>query len=310
MCFLPKSGVSPHKDEDETSRFSYRPAIEGRYVSIVDVLSPNWRYKLRKYASRKFKKIEDCRRRLLRYELPPVSIRTKSLDDVRTTFIRINSGGMRVTAADQAFAKASRFNLRELARNARLNLPDFEKVPFDPIILGFMFANGRLEVGQEAVEAMIDRWDKDMRRGKRNIKDFNNTWGRYVDSLGRAVDFPRESFCVLNDQFLPSENILATLPVFFQHNGAQPGVTQRRELRKWFWATALGQRYSGRGCRKNVLADLRFFQRLAENGRARFSLDEPADKSDLLRAQYTQKSALTKALAKMIISCPSAINTV
>jgi hypothetical protein len=134
-----------------------------------------------------------------------------------------------------------------------------------------------------------------MRRGKRKIKDFNKTWGRYVDSLGRAVDFLRENFCVLNDQFLPSENMLATLPVFFQQNRAQPSATQRTELRKWFWATALGQRYSGHGYRDNMLGDLRFFQRLAENGRARFGMDEPADKSDLLRAQYTQKSALTNA---------------
>ena len=276
MCFA----VWPYKDDDEQSSFSYRPPMEGRYVSIVDILSPNWRYKLRKCAAWKIKKIEDCRNRLLKYELPLVSIRTNSLDDVRTTFIRINSGGMRVTAADQAFARAARFDLRQLARNARQQLTDFERMSFDPIILGFLFANGGREVGQEAVQAMIGRWDKDMRRGKRNIKDFNRTWRRYEDSLVRAVDFLRGNFSVLNDQFLPSENMLATLPVFFLHNGAQPSATQRRELTKWFWATALGQRYSGRGYRSNMIWDLSFFQRLAKNGRARFSLDEPAEKSE------------------------------
>jgi hypothetical protein len=291
LCFA----VWPYDDDDKGTTFSYRPSIEGRYVSIVDILSGNWRHKLRKYAHWKLRKIEECRRRILNYELPLVSVHTNNLEDVRTTFIRINSGGMRVTSADQAFARASRFNLRQLARVARLELHDFDMMSFDPIILGFMFANGGREVGQKAIQTMIGRWDKEMRSGKLKIKDFNKKWKRYANALSKSVDFLRENFCVYNDEFLPSENMLATLPIFFLHNGAQPSSAQRKELRKWFWATALGQRYSGRGYRNNIISDLRFFQRLAKHRRGRFILDERVDKADLARAQYTRSAALTNA---------------
>jgi len=191
VCFA----VWPYEDDDTETTFSYRPSAEGRYVSIVDILSGNWRHKLRKYADWKLRKIEECRERILNYELPLVS--------VRTTFIRINSGGMRVTSADQAFARASRFNLRQLARVARLELREFGMMSFDPIILGFMFANGSREVGQKAIQTMIGRWDKDIRRGKLKIKDFNKKWKRYSNALSKSVDFLRENFCVFNDEFLP-----------------------------------------------------------------------------------------------------------
>ncbi len=291
ICF----GVRPYDDDDTQSAFSYRPPVEGRYVSIVDILSSNWRQKLRKYADWKLKKIEECRQRILNYELPLVSVRTANLEDVRTTFIRINSGGMRVTSADQAFALASRFNLRQLARVERQELQDFEMMSFDPIILGFMFASGGNQVGQKAIQTRIGRWEKDVRCGKLKIKEFNKMWKYYANALSKSVDFLRENFCVYNDEFLPSENMLATLPIFFLHNGAQPTTAQRNELRKWFWATALGQRYSGRGYRKNLISDIQFFQRLAKHGRARFTLEVRVDKSDLDRAQYTRSAALTNA---------------
>ena len=81
--------------------------------------------------------------------------------------------------------------------------------------------------------------------------------------MQRTVDFLRRDFRMYNLSFLPSENMLATLSFFFHENGANPNTSQKVELRKWFWATAVCQRYSGRGYRRNMIGDLDFFRRLA-----------------------------------------------
>src|SRR5690606_645945 len=89
-------------------------------------------------------------------------------------------------------------------------------------------------------------------------------------------------------------NMLASLSVFFFHHPAAPNALQRREICKWFWATGVGLRYSGRGYRQNLIADVGFFERLARN-RGRFKFDERVDRLDVSRAEYTQRSSLTNA---------------
>ena len=107
--------VHPFDDDHTAPAFSYRPPIEGRYVSLPDVLGRNWRRRFRKLSQHRQKGIKNCREKILRYPVPIVSLHTNDIRKVRTAFIRINSGGMRVTAADEAFAIASRFRLRHLS---------------------------------------------------------------------------------------------------------------------------------------------------------------------------------------------------
>jgi hypothetical protein len=93
----------------------------------------------------------------------------------------------------------------------------------------------------------------------------------------------------------PSENMLATLAVFFYHHKSQPNSKRRAEIRKWFWATGVCQRYSGRGYRQNLLKDVQFFEKLARTDRVQFKFENLADPSDVQRTEYTQPAALAKA---------------
>jgi hypothetical protein len=94
--------------------------------------------------------------------------------------------------------------------------------------------------------------------------------------------------------------MVATLAVFFYHHPGQPKLRQRREIAKWFWATGVLQRYSGRGFRENVQFDIGFFRRLAENGTARFVIGELADRDDIRRADYSRRSGLTSAFSCLL----------
>ncbi len=276
--------------------FQYRRPEEGRHVPVVDILAPNWRRRLRNLPKSKLGRVEECRSRLLGYEIPLVFGRTNDVEEVQKSFIRINSLGMQVSAADRAFARAAEMNLRKRVRDARVRLGQgFVALPDMTILLAISLALGERDVGERAVQAAIHKLEKRVQNDKREKKRFSKKWGYMESALGKAVDYLRENFSVINRGFLPSDNTLATLTLFFYWNGAQPNGRQKAELRKWFWATAVGQRYAGRGYRENILNDVEFFERLARRGNARFQFQDKVFKSDVRKADYSRRSGLTDA---------------
>jgi hypothetical protein len=95
--------------------------------------------------------------------------------------------------------------------------------------------------------------------------------------------------------------MLATLSVFFFHHPAAPNSRQRREIRKWFWATGIGKRYSGRGHRQNQIADVKFFKRLATS-KAKFAFPDRIDPLEIARTEYTQQSAISNVFMCLLAS--------
>lgn len=286
-------------DGDESSQwFSYRKPIEGQYVSATDILADNWRSRLRHLSKVRTKKVEICRERLLGYRVPVIVLETTDLAEIREAFIRINSQGMRIGAADRAFARASTIDLRNKANDLKVHLPeDFRDISYETILLGFSFVTpgrGEPDVGERALEAAINWWETQIAVDNNVQKQFLSLWASFRAAFQKAIDH-LTTFAVLDKDFLPSVNMLATLTVFFHCHPAPPNTHQRAEIRKWFWATGVGQRYSGRGYRQNIVADVGFFKKLATNRTARFQFLNLVDKTDVLKTEYSQPAALAKA---------------
>jgi hypothetical protein len=90
--------------------------------------------------------------------------------------------------------------------------------------------------------------------------------------------------------------MLATLAVFFYYQRGQPSKFQAMEIRKWFWTTGVAQRYSGQGYHRNIVADAKLFESLAQGGRRRFSFVDYLDPVlDIQSAEYASRSARTRA---------------
>src|SRR5262249_55405773 len=119
------------------------------------------------------------------------------------------------------------------------------------------------DVGERAFEAVAKKWDQRITKDPSTLKQFTKLWDRQSKAIFRAVDYLKQNFYVLDDGLLPSENMVSTLTVFFYYHPALATPLQQTEIKKWFWATAIGQRYSGRGFRDNILRDAKFFRRLA-----------------------------------------------
>lgn len=300
LCFV----LEPSDDGDCPPRFAYRKPVPRRFIPIQDILSDSWHRRNKGATKSLFKKISECRRRILNYKLPIITMQSTDLEEVREVFLRINSQGMKISAADRAFARASKVDLRHLAHELRAGVrPEFHDIDFNAILQGFSFITPEreLDVGQRSLEASISWWEKKIENDGQDSM-FYDRWRAFRTAFQKAVDYVYEHFHVLHSGFLPSVNMLATLSVFFYDHPAAPNAHQAREIRKWFWSTGVGKRYSGRGHRQNQLSDVRFFQRLASTGRASFTFIDRVDPLEIARTEYTQQSAIANAYLCLLAS--------
>jgi hypothetical protein len=274
-----------------------RPDVDW-HVRVTDILAADWRRRLRHLRSDKRREAEKFRERFLRYELFLIFTPTRDLEAVRETFIRINAQGTPVSAADRAFARASRIDLRGFSNEVRHGLRcGFDGIEPDVVLSSFALIRGETEISERAI-ARVVRHAEENDDGERWFK-------RHVRAMKLAIEhavaYLTDDLKVFTFALLPSQNMVSLLALFFFHQGrGRPNAVQRRELRKWFWATAVGQRYSGRGFRTNIASDAKFFTRLGRSKTGRFTIAEPLSPHDLRIADYSRRSSLTDAFYLML----------
>jgi len=90
---------------EEGSRIRYRKPIEGQYESMRNVLHPQWRSRLSHLGTRQRRRVEECRDKVLGYPIHMMFVDGK-LNQIRESFLRINTQGMKITTADAIFTRA------------------------------------------------------------------------------------------------------------------------------------------------------------------------------------------------------------
>jgi hypothetical protein len=290
------------KPEDQP-RFQYRKPIEGEWIPLSVVLASNWRTRLRELSFAELKRVESCRASIQNYQVPLVKVTSENLEATRELFIRINSLGTPLGAADRAFARASRFDLRDSAETARHNLPVmFQGLRYEMFLQTRALLDGITDVGERAFETVAKSWDRQIEKDPTAHKQFSRLWDKQTKAIQRAIDWLKKDFNVLDTGLLPSEYMVSTLAVFFYHRPALPTAKQSSEIKKWFWATSLGQRYSGRGFRDHIVRDAAFFRALSHRKNTRFRFNDRIDPIELQRAVYGKRSSIADALYCLLIS--------
>lgn len=293
--------VTESNGDDE--RFAYRKPIPLEWIAVADILASNWKRRLGALTAAQLKRARRCREHLLSYRVPIVRVETESIDLARELFIRINSAGTPIAAADRAFARAAKFDLREHAEQAWTTLPEaFRGLSNETLLQARALLDGLDAVGAEAMERVATLWDERIQDDPRAAGRFSREWAAQQSAMKRALDLLRAKFFVLDDGLLPSQYMVSTLTVFFAYRPKQPTPAQLQELRVWFWATALGQRYSGSGYRQNILDDARFFKSLAEGHATKFRSWERIDPDELRRATYGRRSSVADAFFCLLIA--------
>ena len=267
------------------------------HFNVTSIVSDRWQQAFRRLPAYKLRQIKECRQRLLRYQLLIVFTNTRELADVRETFIRINTQGMRISEADRAFTAASRVKPLHRFRQLCATLPHgYGAIDKAVYWTTLTLVRGFQDLGQKA----FARLTKEIGTPKGQLW-FERQEPRVAESIKLAADYLVHRLKVFDFSLLPYENMIAMLALFFySNNRAQPTTHQRDQIKKWFWHTAVLKRYAGSGYRRNILGDAEFFTRLGQTRRGRYAITERAAVDALMNEDYRGSSALSRAFKLLL----------
>jgi hypothetical protein len=141
-----------------------------------------------------------------------------------------------------------------------------------------LFALAATQGGKEGTEArgralqrQIHKLETDANQNERRRRKLAADWTKLASCFGKAVNYISDQFSVLSRDYLGYDYIISMLALFYFWNGRGPSERQKREIRKWFWATCVGQRYSGGEFLRCIKVDTRFFKDLARNTGVKFN---------------------------------------
>lgn len=296
LCFV----VEPDRQADDPPRVVYRKPIDGEFVPVKDILAPDWKARMPVKTRRFTDRVAAFREGMLDYPVPVITVRSAKIEEIGEVFIRVNSQGMRITSADRAIALMGKVDVRAMALELRHMVREsrFKLSGIDPILMGLNLVTERPREDSDPpkLDVMARQWEKKIEAEAAAKDEFRRLWDRYRKAFTVAVDYLRARFPLYDETYLPSANMLATLSVFFFNHPGQPNSFQSGEIRKWFWATGVAQRYTGRGYHRNLMADARLFESLARGSKRRFMFREKLDPVlEIQGAEYGSRSALARA---------------
>lgn len=308
LCFVVRPDRNRAGEISDPDRIVYRKPVGSELVPIHEILAPDWKSAMPSKAKAFMGKVKACRDRLLNYPVPVVIVRSATLDEIGEVFIRVNSQGMRITSADRAIALMGKLDIRAMAQRLRQRLRDKKIIvlaTIDPILMGLNLIRERPKPQGDPpkLDLMAKRLAKLVESDEAEKKRFEKLWDRYEKAFLLTVDHLHRRFPVRSESYLPSANMLATLSVFFFYHPRPPSRYQAAEIRKWFWATGLAQRYSGRGYHRNIASDANLFYSLARGAKVRFRLTSRLDPIvDIQAAEYASHSSRTRTFFCLLAS--------
>jgi hypothetical protein len=289
------------RDDEQVIR--YRKPIEEEFISLSDILSSRWRSLLGRLPARKFARIREVRDAIRDYPLF-LTFHRASIDDVREAFLRLNTQGMKITTADAIFSRAEDLQLRDVLHEVRESLDDaFCDLSEQPILFAMLAARDReAEPRGEALERALRKLEREVSSDTSQRKSLERTWRELRGSFGKAVDYLRQNFRVLSLDYLYSDYMVAMLALLFYRNkGRGADSFASEQIKRWFWATTVGGRYSGRNFNRYIKRDVDYFTRLAEGTRTPFRFSVEVDRRDVTRAQYQSRTGITSACYSLLL---------
>lgn len=289
------------RDEDDGQQIRYRRPLPNEYIPLSDILHPQWRHKVGGLPKRVLAKVRECRHRILQYNLFCMFVHMP-IAEITECFRRINTQGMKLNTADTIITGAVDLDLRDIVHEVRQHLDGaFKDLPEMPILWAMAAVHGATDARGQTVEQFLRKEEKWAEKNPSLRKSLAGEWSRLGKCFGKAIDYLRDNFKVLNRGFLYSDYMIAMLALFFFRNGRGPSRHQREQIRRWFWATTVGSRYGGRNFLRCVPDDVRFFKRLAGNGRVKFNWSPQADRVDVRKAQYAGHSGIGAAFYSLLL---------
>lgn len=288
-------------DDGSGQRIFYRNPRPGAFEPLADILHSSWDNRLSHLRTQKFERVRDCRQRILDYPIHLMFVQAK-IDVIRQAFLRINTQGMKISAADAIFTQAEELDMRDFKHEVRGHVDvHFGEIPEMPILFAMAATRGAKEARGRALRAIVERLGREAKNNDRLRKSLAKDWHGLSVCFGKAVDYLRQTFSVVSQDYLYSDYMVAVLALFYFWHRQGPSNRQRVQIKKWFWSTSVGSRYSGSKFNTCLPADVQFFKKIAAGKRVSFTAPPHAEVSDVRKAQYAAHSGISTAFYCLLL---------
>lgn len=188
------------KADRESLHFAYRREQPKAFIAVPHVLDNSWRNHCRRLnlSLSQINLVRRTRERLRSYPVYLTLFKTASLDDVAEAFIRINTGGQRLSSADELLANAQKFSLRQHVKSLQRSLAGLERLPINTLLHGFCFFRGKNRVDKKVAASVIRDWESKVEELGAAQCGFDKKWVAFAKAVQKAANLLTNEFCVYN----------------------------------------------------------------------------------------------------------------
>jgi hypothetical protein len=229
------------------------------------------------------------------------------IDEVKESFLRVNTQGMKLKTADTLIAGAETLDLRDFthAVRAQISNPSFKAIPEMPILFALVATQKTKGEGTDArgraLQTQVRNLEAEANRSVRKLRKLAADWTKLSVCFAKAVNYLEDQFSVISRDYLGYDYMISMLALFYFWNGRGPSERQKREIQKWFWATCFGQRYSGGEFLRCVPQDTKFFKKLTQNAHETFKYRPLKDLGHVGNTQYASRTGIGCAVYCLLL---------
>jgi hypothetical protein len=178
-------------------------------------------------------------RKIGEYKFPIEIFRTDDYEEVTELFVRINSAGTRLRAAELVLAQLALRLPGAIVDRFDEAMDEYSELQYELDARFLTRALIAIGTGQSRFRYLSEFW-------KKSPAELEVIWNRTRKAVDAAVNFVRLNARFESSEWLPSLNALIPLAVFFDtHERIAPDVEVG--LLRWFYVASLRGRYSGSG---------------------------------------------------------------
>lgn len=223
--------------------------------------------------------------KFLNYEIPVVTIKYRTKEEVGMIFERINNTGTKLSTVDlmTAWTWTDDFHLLEATNElvAELEEKGFGSIPYNVIL--------------QAISALIQNDTTTQAVLKLTGESVRDNWSLFSTSIKKAIDFLSTDLRCINSDFLPFIQQLVAITKFFSISTAIEAA-QIKALKHWFWKTAFSDRYSTGTTTNKMNSDIEAIIKFRKNDFSDLSsYSYNVTKNELLTTQFSKGNPLSRA---------------
>lgn len=231
----------------------------------------------------------DLQSKFNNYEVPFVTIKKRTLEEVGLIFERINNTGTELSPLDlmTAWTWSSEFYLKER---------------FDEIITELEsenYSNVKDKIILQCLSGIICQSTSINKILKLDPKSVRDNMDLLFESIKLAIDHLKSSYNILTDTFLPRSHVLVPL-VYLYSKKKRLSANEKQYIDKWFWRVAFSNRYSA-GTDVQLDEDIKQFNSLINTGTLDLTIYKTNITEDSLRKQkFLKGNPVTKSFLLLL----------